>query len=148
MASVRDPDRSYNIQPETNQSDQGMSSRPRLQDEEFIPYFTQDAGLISTACIPAVPFTDKLHSPSPPQALLVAEDLFHNIKIYSENSCRNKILDVHGTLLNPNGAELHNDLCNDFDSYCFTATMFVGRKLHKESRHTLSNDTALVKQIV
>jgi hypothetical protein len=148
MASVRDPDRSYNIQPETNQSDQGMSSRLRLRDEEFIPYFNQDAGLISTACIPAAPFADKLHSPSPPQALLVAEDLFHNIEVYFENSCRNMILDDHGTLLNPNGAELHNDLCNDFDSHCFTATMFVGRKLHKEFRHALSNASALVDQIL
>jgi hypothetical protein len=58
------------------------------------------------------------------------------------------ILDDHGTLLNPNGAELHNDLCNDFDSHCFTATMFVGRKLHKEFRHALSNASALVDQIL
>lgn len=70
-----------------------------------------------------------MHSPSPPQVLLVAEELFHNIKVYFEDSCQNMIFDDHGTLLNPNGADLHNDLCNEFDSYCFTATMFKGREL-------------------
>jgi hypothetical protein len=76
------------------------------------------------------------HSPSPPQALLVSENLFHNIKVYFENSCRNMILDDHGTLLTPNGSELHNDLCNDFDSYCFTATMLKEKGLHVEAGHS------------
>ena len=144
--------------------------RERQQrSEEIVLYSTQDAGLISTAWIPAAPFADNevvfhsnhndvpgflsdrsrvVHSPSPPQALLAVENLFHNIKVYFENSSRNMILDDHGTLLNPNGAELHNELCNDFDSYCFAATMFIGRKLHVEFRHALSKASALVEQIL
>jgi len=58
------------------------------------------------------------------------------------------IFDDYGTLLGPDGTELHNDLCNDFDSYCFSATMFVGRKMHFEFRHALSKASALIKQIV
>ena len=88
------------------------------------------------------------HSPSPPQALLVSENLFHNIKVYFGNSCRNMIFDDHGTLLTPNGAELHNDLCNYFDSYCFTATMLMEKGLHVEFRRALSKASALVEQIL
>jgi hypothetical protein len=58
------------------------------------------------------------------------------------------ILDDYGTLLNSDGTKLHNGLCNDFDLYCFTATMFVGRKLHKEFCYVLSNASALVQQIL
>ena len=96
------------------------------QSQEFVPYFTKDARLISTASISAAPFADiesvsipncndvqgffsdssrVMHSPSPPQVLLVAEKLYHNIKVYFEDSCQNMIFDDHGTLLNPNGAE-------------------------------------------
>jgi hypothetical protein len=88
------------------------------------------------------------HSPSPPQALLVSENLLYNIKVYFENSCRNMILDDHGTLLTPNGAKLHNDLCNDFDSYCFTATMLIKKGLYVEFRRALSKASALVEQIL
>jgi hypothetical protein len=140
-----------------------------VASEEFIPYITQDARLISTARIPAASFADNeffflsnrndvqgffancsrvLRSPSPPQALLVAEDLFHNIEVYFQDSCRKMIFDDYGTLLNSNGAELHNDLCNDFDSYCFTATMFKGRKLYVEFRHALYKAYALVENIL
>jgi hypothetical protein len=87
-------------------------------------------------------------SPSPPQALLVSENLLHNIKVYFEDSCRNMILDDHGTLLIPNGARLHNDLCNDFDSYCFTAIMLREKKLLVEFRRALSKACALVKRIL
>ncbi|KAF1970868.1 hypothetical protein BU23DRAFT_200532 [Bimuria novae-zelandiae CBS 107.79] len=89
-----------------------------------------------------------LRSPSPPQDLLVAEDLFHNIKVYFRDSCQKMIFDDDETLLDPNGAELHSDLCNDFDSYCFTATMFKERKLYVEFRRALSNASALVEQIL
>ena len=89
-----------------------------------------------------------MHSPSPPQVLLVAEELFHNIKVYFKNSCQNMIFDDHRALLNLNGAKLHNDLYNEFDSYCFTATMFKGRELHVEFRHALSKAFALVEQIL
>ena len=174
VASAQDLNRSYNLQPRTNQLEQGMSSRllmreTQQQSGECIQYFTQDAGLISTASISAAPFADNefvsspncndvqgffsdrsrvMHSPSPPQVLLVAEEFFHNIKVYFKDSCQNMIFDDHGTLLNPNGADLHNDLCNEFDSYCFTATMFKGRELHVEFRHALSKASALVEQIL
>ena len=174
VASAQDLNRSYNLQPGTNQLEQGMSSRLLMRERqqqsgECIPDFTQDAGLIPTASISAAPFADNefvsppncndvqgffsdpsrmMHSPSPPQFLLVAEELFYNIKVYFEDSCQNMIFDDHGTLLNPNGAELHNDLCNEFDSYCFTATMFKGRELHVEFRHVLSKASALGEQIL
>ena len=174
MASAQDRNRSYNLQPGTNQLEKGMSSRLLIRERqqqsgECIPYSTQDAGLISTASISAAPFavnefvsspncndvqgffSDRfrvMHSPSPPQVLLVAEELFHNIKVYFEDSCQNMIFDDHGTLLNLNGADLHNDLCNEFDSYCFTATMFKGRESHVEFRHALSKAFALVEQIL
>ena len=89
-----------------------------------------------------------MYSPSPPQVLLVAEELFYNIKVYFEDSCQNMIFDDYGTLLNLNGAELYNDLCNEFDSYCFTATMFKKRELHVEFRHALSKVFALIEQIL
>jgi hypothetical protein len=58
------------------------------------------------------------------------------------------IFNKHGTLLNPNGTESNNDLCNDFDSYCFTATMLIRRNLRVEFRHAISKASALVKQIL
>jgi hypothetical protein len=130
VASSQDPDRSYGIQPEINQSDQDISSRLRLRhrDDDDVQ------GL--------------LHSTSPPQALLVPESLFRITKVYFENSCRNMSFDKHETLLNPNGTKLNNDLCANFDSYCFTATMLIGRKLHVEFGHALSKASALVKQIL
>ncbi|KAJ3551817.1 hypothetical protein NPX13_g11268 [Xylaria arbuscula] len=87
-------------------------------------------------------------SVAPVAGLLVSENLFYNIKVYFENSCRNMILDDHGTLLTPNGAKLHNDLCNDFDSYCFTATMLIEKGLHVEFRRALFKASALVEQIL
>jgi hypothetical protein len=88
-----------------------------------------------------------LHSSSSSQTLLIAKTLFHNIKIYFENSCRNMILDDHEILLNSNDVELHNDLCNDFDSYCFIAIIFMIRKSHVEFRYALFKVSALVEQI-
>lgn len=58
------------------------------------------------------------------------------------------ILDDHGNLLALNGAKLHNDLCNDFDSYCFTATMFKEKELYVEFRRALSKASSLVEQIL
>jgi hypothetical protein len=88
------------------------------------------------------------NTPSLPQALLVSKNLFYNIKVYFENSCRNMILDGYKTLLTPNGAELHNDLYNDFDSYCFTTTMLIEKGLHVEFRRALSKASTLVEQIL
>ena len=58
------------------------------------------------------------------------------------------IFDDHGILLTPNGAELRNDLCNNFDSYCFTATMLKEKGLYVEFRRALSKASALVKEIL
>ena len=88
------------------------------------------------------------HSPLPSKALFVSETLFHNVRVYFEKSCRSMSLDDHGTLLDSNGTELQNDLCNNFDSYCFTATMFVERRSHEEFRHALSKASALVEKIL
>ena len=139
------------------------------ESERFLPYSGQNAALISTPWKPAAPiannqlvfhssrddveglFSDRskvVHSPSPPLALSVAENLFRNIKVYFEHSCRNMRLDDHGTLLNSNGTELQNDLCNDFDSYCFTATMFRQRNSHEEFHHALSKASDLVEKIL
>ncbi len=174
VTSVWDSNRSYNIQSETNQSNQRMSSRLRLrkrqqQSEEFISYFTQDVELIFTTWVSTISFVDNefvflfnhndvqefffdrfrvLHSLSSSQTLLIAKTLFHNIKIYFENFCRNMILDDHETLFNSNDVELHNDLCNDFDSYCFTAIIFMIRKSHVEFRYALFKVSALVEQIL
>ncbi|CRG92837.1 Phosphoenolpyruvate carboxylase [Talaromyces islandicus] len=87
-----------------------------------------------------------LCSPSPPTALSVSESLFRLIKVYFENSCQHMIFDEDENLLNPSGIKLNYDPCNDFDSYCFTATMLVGRKLH--FRHALSKAFDLVKPIL
>ena len=170
VASAQDLNQSYNLQPGTNQSEQRMSSRlPMRESEELVSYSNEDARPISTASISAAPFADNefvsisscndiqeffsdrskmMHSPSPPQILLIAEELYHNIKIYFENSCQNMIFDDRETLLDPNDVELYNDLCNEFDSYCFTATMFKERKLHVEFRHAFFKASALVEQIL
>jgi len=70
VASVRDPNRSYNIQPGTNQSDHGMSSRLRLrerqqQSEEFIPYLlkTPDSSLRHGYLQPHSPTTNLFSIP-------------------------------------------------------------------------------------
>ena len=140
-----DPTLSYNINHDTNQSDQRLRERQQQSEksEGFIPFISRDdiQELISYR-------SRVFHSLSPSKALFVAENLFHTIKVYFENSCRNMFLDDHGTLLNSDGTELQNDLCNDFDSYCFTATMFAERNSHEEFRHALSKASALVEKIL
>jgi hypothetical protein len=149
VAGAQNPNRSYNIQPEANQSDQelsmGLQLRQRHQQSgEAIQYATKHATVLMTGgVIPSMEQTQAV-----PMLPSVAENLFHNIKIYFENSCRNMILDDHGTLLAPNGAELRNNLCNDFDSYCFTATMLIKKGLHVKFRYALFKASALIKQIL
>jgi hypothetical protein len=58
------------------------------------------------------------------------------------------ILDDHRTLLTPNGAKLHNDLYNNFNSYCFTATMLIEKGLYVEFHCALFKVSALVEQIL
>ena len=139
---------------------------PKAMLERAVPPQHKDARLISTASISTAPFADNefvsipncndvrgffsnrsrvIHSPSPPQVLLVAEELYRNIKVYFKGSYQNIIFDDQGTLLNSNGAELHNNLCNEFDSYYFTTTILKGRKLHVEFGHALSKASALIE---
>ncbi|KFY63875.1 hypothetical protein V496_03613 [Pseudogymnoascus sp. VKM F-4515 (FW-2607)] len=84
------------------------------------------------------------HSLFPPQDLLVHEKLLWNIKGYFEMSCRSMKFDNYGDLLTPYGA----NLINDFDSYCFTATVFQGKGLLIEFRRALSKACALVEEIL
>jgi tetratricopeptide (TPR) repeat protein len=72
------------------------------------------------------------------------EELFRNITRYFEKSCPAMILDNYGALPAPDSAEL----CNSFDSYCFTATMFLEKGSYVEFRHALSKACALVEQIL
>ena len=88
------------------------------------------------------------HSPSPPQALLIPENLFRVIKVYFEDCCRKMVFDDNGILLSPDGAEFRNDLCTNFDSYCFTATMLKEKGSHVEFGRALSKASALVKDIL
>ena len=129
---------------------------PKVMLERAVSPQHKDARLISTASISTVPFADNefvsipncndvrgffsnrfrvMHSPSSLQVLLVAEELYRNIKIYFKDSCQNMIFDDQETLLNSNDAELRNDLCNEFESYCVTATILKERKLHVEFGH-------------
>ncbi|KAM7209848.1 hypothetical protein V8F06_014768, partial [Rhypophila decipiens] len=143
-----------------------LLQRPRTpSSEDSITRPSTRTSLINPRCAGAAPFADnefvfrlnrnnvrgffsELHSPSPPQALLVSENLLYNIKVYFENSCRNMNFDNYGNLLTPNGAKLDNTLCNDFDSYCFTATLFIEKGLHVEFRRALSKASALVEKIL
>lgn len=166
---IQDATLSYNIN--TYQSDQGLRAGQQQSEmsERFIPYSSQNAALISTTWKPAAPIADNqlvlhsnrddveglisdrskvVHSPSPPRDLFVAGNSFRNIKLYFQNSCRNMRLGDHGTLLNSDGTELQNDLCNDFDSYCFTATMFRKRNSYKECHRALSKAFDLVGKIL
>lgn len=126
-----------------------LLQRPRTPSSIIRP--STRTSPVNPRCARAAPtvrgFFSDPHSPFPPQALLVSENLVHNIKLYFENSCRNMIFDEYGTLLTPNAAKLDNAL-NDFDSYCFTATMLVEKGLYVEFRRTLSKASALVEQIL
>ncbi|KAK0111484.1 hypothetical protein ONS95_001839 [Cadophora gregata] len=106
----------------------------QLHSEDIDSFFSKRSGIS--------------HSPSLPRSLHISENMFYSIKAYFEHSCRNLILDENGTLLTPNGAKMSNDLCNDFDSYCFSATMFLEQGLYVESRRALSKASALVEPIL
>lgn len=43
---------------------------------------------------------------------------------------------------------MNNDLCNDFDSYCFNASMFIEKGLYIEARRALSKGSALIEPIL
>ena len=135
VLNTQGPNRSY-TQPETSQLNQGLSSSKRLRcrNDDIQRRLSSRSG--------------SLHSPSPPQNLLVSESLLRTVELYFANSCRNMIFDEHGTLLNPNGTRSNNDLCDNFDSYCFTASMLMSRKSYVGFGHALSKASALVKQML
>jgi len=58
------------------------------------------------------------------------------------------ILNNYRTLLTLNSTKLHNNLCNDFDSYYFTTTMFIKKGLYVEFCYVLFKASALIKQIL
>lgn len=51
-------------------------------------------------------------------------------------------------LLALTGAQLDYSLYNDFDSYYFTITIFIGKGLYAESRRALSRAYTLIKLIL
>ena len=128
----------------------------RMSDSEIDALVSQQAPLTTFFSAAARDNGDRIQwannqvsrSPSPPRALLVPEHLLRNIKFYFEQSCQNMIFDDYGSLLTSNGAKLHNDLCDNFDSYCFTASMLKAKGSHVGVRHALSKASALVGKIL
>jgi hypothetical protein len=158
----------------TTEGQQSLLLRP-INDRRFHqlitnegPYVPQYAGSITPTRIHAAPFADNesvfpsrndfqgfipdcspaLYSPSRPQALLDTENLFRIVSVYFRDSCQNMVFDEDETLLGPDRAELHNGLCSQFDSYCFTATMFKRRGMYNEFGRSLTNAFALVNPIL
>ena len=90
----------------------------------------------------------RLRSPAPHQDLLIAETLMRDVKIYFENTCRTMKFDDQGTLLNLEGTEFHNDLCSNFDSYCFSATKFKEKRSFVDFRVAFDKAFSLVQPIL
>ena len=63
-----------------------------------------------------------------PNKLPAYEVLLHSITTYFANSCSSMKFDGQGALLAPNGAKSLNNLCTEFDSYCFNATVLFKKK--------------------
>jgi len=76
------------------------------------------------------------------------EKLFHAIDVHFRHSCQQIVFDQNEVLLCPDGIEFCNDLCTDFDSYCFTATMLKEKQLYNKLGCTLSKASALVGPII
>jgi hypothetical protein len=89
-----------------------------------------------------------LYSPLSPRTLSVPEALFCAIKLCSIDSCRQMKFGENEVLLSSNNVEFRNDLCTDFDSYCFTATMLKERGSLEEFGCTISKGFALVEHVL
>ena len=76
------------------------------------------------------------------------EKLYHLITDYFDDCCGKMLFDRDGILLSRGGIELRNDLCTEFDSHCFTATMLKEKGLHVEFHGALSRASDLVKPIL
>ena len=132
--------RKRQIQIEPIQRPQNATARscPEIFTEEQqnnVPRFPDDVSVI-------------LYSPSPPQSLSTAQSCLFDVKTYFQSTCEEMRFNDDGTLLDPSGAELRNDLCNEFDSYCFNATMLESKNSEAEFSHALSKAYALVQRIL
>lgn len=115
----------------TLESNQKMSLlHPREWDRNIKDPHSSNSGMI--------------RSLSPPLARSVLEDLLMATKDYFEISCQKMKFNEDRHLLDPSGTKSNNGLCNDFDSYCFTATQSKG----DEFRLALSEATRLIPQIL
>ncbi|TVY75376.1 hypothetical protein Focb16_v005991 [Fusarium oxysporum f. sp. cubense] len=97
------------------------------------------------------PSCDRIPTPrslSPPRDLLALEQLFDSIKGYFESSCQNMNFDDDQSLVTPSGYKLDNALCSEFDSYCFTATVLIQKRLFAEFGRALSKASHLVERIL
>ncbi|KAF5006527.1 hypothetical protein FDECE_7095 [Fusarium decemcellulare] len=145
----------------------GITDDPFIEEEPKTPSSERPStytSLVDPRYSGAVPFPDNSfvfgldrggrrffsipHSPSPPQSLLVFDNLLHDIQAYFEQSCQNMNFDHEENLLTPTGDKLENTLCSDFDSYCFTATMLYGKGLTNEFACAISKASACLKQIL
>jgi hypothetical protein len=88
------------------------------------------------------------YPPSPPRVFSIPEELYHLITDYFDDCCGKMLFDKDGMLLSQGGAELRNDLCTRFDSYCFTATMLKEKGLYVELNDALSRASDLVEPIL
>lgn len=87
-------------------------------------------------------------SPSPSLAFSIPENLYRHITVYFEECCGKMVFNENEILLSQDGAELRNDLCTEFDSYCFTATMLKEKGMYIEFHGALSRASALVNPIL
>ncbi|EXM14513.1 Tetratricopeptide-like helical domain superfamily [Fusarium oxysporum f. sp. vasinfectum] len=97
------------------------------------------------------PSCDRIPTPyslSPPRNLLAIEQLLDSVKGYFKSSCQNMSFDDDQNLVTPSGYKLDNALCGEFDSYCFTATMLIQKRLSAEFGRTLSKACHLVERIL
>ncbi|KIV98341.1 uncharacterized protein PV09_09816 [Verruconis gallopava] len=133
---------------EAAESDSINSTPPMMQTQRAPALSIVPLAINDLNCNGGQRFIMEYSGPTPSLALSTTEYLFHIIKIYVGNTCRNMKFNDHGTLLNSNGSELRNDLCDNFDSYCFTATILASRALYVGFRATLSKAFALVEEIL
>lgn len=121
-------------------SDSRRSTTPTTRQQHT------DAGSLATTSPKASLLSLSIHSLPPPRTLFIAEELFSRSRAYFDYSCQNMIFDEDENLLLPDGAELRNDMCNNFDSYCFTLTMSKGQT--RIARRLFSKAKTLVPEII
>ena len=89
------------------------------------------------------------NSPSPPQEFWILELLFLNTKAHLEASCQLISFNYDETVVTTKqGAEISYNSCNNFDSYCFTATKLYAKGLKDDARRAIVKARALVSDII